>query len=50
MRTRHDPGLIRQHLAERKSKHLTFAQLTKGSLASLANRKLAGVNRQIKRN
>ncbi len=27
MRTRHAPELIRQHLAERKSKHLTFAQL-----------------------
>jgi hypothetical protein len=28
MRTRHAPDLIRQHFAERKSKHLTFAQLT----------------------
>lgn len=28
MRTRHDPDLVRQHLAERKSEHLTFAQLT----------------------
>ncbi len=27
MRTHHAPKLIRQHLAERKSKHLTFAQL-----------------------
>lgn len=28
MRTRHDPDLIRQHLAERESENLTFAQLT----------------------
>jgi hypothetical protein len=32
MRLRHDPDLSRQHLAERKAEHRTFAQLTELSL------------------
>ncbi len=31
MRPRHDPDLIRQHLSERESEGLTFAQLTERS-------------------